>query len=83
MARLGRWPKRLGLALIALVVALGGAEGLLRLYPEAVPEDAAIRLFWRALEDGGGLKTVASEEVVYRMPASVEDRIEAGRIGFS
>jgi lysophospholipase L1-like esterase len=83
VARLGRWPKRLGLALIALVVAVGGAEILLRLYPEAVPEDAAIRLFWRALEDGGGLKTVASEEVAYRMPGSVEDRIAAGLIDFS
>ena len=83
MASLGRWSKRLGLALIALVVAVGGAEVLLRLHPEAVPEDAAIRLFWGALEDGGGLKSVASEEVAYRMPASVEDRIEAGRMGFS
>lgn len=78
-----RWSKRLGLALIALLVAVGGAEVLLRLHPEVVPEDAAIRLFWRALEDGGGLKSVASEDVVYRMPASVEDRIQAGRIDFS
>jgi lysophospholipase L1-like esterase len=82
VVRLGRWSKRLGLALIALVVAIGAAEVLLRLHPEVVPEDAALRLFWRALQDGGGLKSVASEEVAYRMPASVEDRIAAGQVEF-
>ena len=79
----GRWRKRLALALVLLIVAVGGIEILLRLQPGLLPEDAAIRLFWRALEDSGGLGSVASEEVAYRMPASVEGRIQAGRIDFS
>ena len=70
------------MALTLLLVAVGGAEILLRLRPEILPEDAAIRLFWRALDDHGGLGSVASEEVAYRMPASVEGRIQAGRIDF-
>jgi SGNH hydrolase-like domain, acetyltransferase AlgX len=78
----GRWSRRLGFVLIVLVVAAGGAEILLRLVPTLLPEDAAIRLFWRALDDGGGLKVVANEDLGYSMPASVEDQIAAGRIAF-
>ncbi len=78
----GRWRRWLGLALTLLVGAVGGAEILLRLEPRLLPEDAAIRLFWRALDDRGGLKVVASEDVAYRMPASVEDQIAAGRMAF-
>ena len=74
--------KRFGPALALLIGALGGAEILLRLQPGLLPEDAALRLFWRALEDGG-IRSVASEDVAYLMPASVQERVAVGPIAFS
>lgn len=77
------WSRRLAVALACLCAVALAAEALVRLYPQYLPEEAAIRLFWREIEDGGGLKAVAHDQVAYLMPASVRDEIRAGRMAFT
>jgi SGNH hydrolase-like domain, acetyltransferase AlgX len=75
--------RRLALALAGVCAIVAAGEILLRAYGGLLPEEAALRLFWREIEDRGGLKAVPHEEVAYLMPASVEDEIRAGGMAFT
>lgn len=78
--RIYKW----GAAAFAGLVAVAAiAELILRYHPEYLPEEAAIRLFWRELEEGGGLKSVPHDDVGYLMPATVEDEISAAGMAFT
>ena len=76
----GRW---LALALAVLCAVAAAGETLLRSHEGLLPEEAALRLFWREIEDRGGLKAVPHDDVAYLMPASVEDEIRAGGLAFT
>jgi lysophospholipase L1-like esterase len=79
----GRGSRRLALALVGLGVLLAAGEAVVRAEHRLLPEEAALRLFWREIEDRGGLKVVPHDDVAYVMPASVEDQICAGRMAFT
>ena len=81
----GRRPGYLGLAfaLAGLCVLAAAGEAVLRVHQHLLPEEAALRLFWREIEDRGGLKAVPHADVAYVMPASVKDQIRAGRMAFT
>jgi len=64
--RLGRL-LRASLALLGgLLVGTLGAEGVLRVFPRLLPEQARLRLHWRELLDAEAMRSVADPEVGFR-----------------
>lgn len=51
MGRLGLTVAALGLLAVTVVVALGLGEGVLRLWPQLMPEEFALRQHWRAVNE--------------------------------
>jgi len=74
VTRRRRWVANAGLTAVAAVVALALAEGVLRLFPGFLPEEARLRLHWRDLE--GEVPTVghAYAGFHYRPGALVQEQ---------
>ena len=84
---LGRWTGNLVALGLALVLSVALAEGVLRMFPGLLPEEAALRLHWRGIASAErevrGTMIIADDEIGYLYRPFSHGRISRNEIDFT